>query len=76
MKSFLWIPVAIVVWLLLIWANPHDDTDPPGERSGLGLYTDHKTGCQYLKAGSLFGGNLTPRMDSTGRQICSGNGEE
>ncbi|RZJ26197.1 MAG: hypothetical protein EOO54_03780 [Haliea sp.] len=30
--------------------TPHDDTDPPGERSGLRLYTDHRTGCQYLSA--------------------------
>lgn len=52
---------------------PHDDTDPPREglwrsRSGLGLYTDHKTGCQYVKAG-LFGGT-TPRLDADGLPLC------
>jgi hypothetical protein len=47
---------------------PRDDTDPPDGRSGLGLYVDHRTGCHYLGAG-LFGG-ITPRVDSSGKQIC------
>lgn len=59
-----------VIWAMLL---PHDDTDPSREwwgrpRSGLALYTDAKTGCQYVKAG-LFGG-ITPRLDEQGRPIC------
>ena len=47
-----------------------DDTDNPvtKTRSGLSLYTDHGTGCQYLKAGMF--GNLIPRLDENGNQIC------
>lgn len=47
---------------------PRDDTDAPGKRSGLNLYTDNKTGCQYLSA--PFGRALTPRLDANGQQIC------
>lgn len=46
--------------------NPTDDTDPVGGRSGMGLYTDAKTGCQYL--GRVYG--LTPRLDASGKHIC------
>ena len=49
------------------WYVPHDDTDPPGARSGLALYTDAKTGCQYV--GKLFGG-IAPRVDHEGRHLC------
>ncbi len=40
--------------------------------SGLLLYTDPVTGCQYLNTGR---GNLTPRMDKEGKQICSTEGK-
>lgn len=46
-----------------------DDTDPPdGSLSGLRVFTDNRTGCQYLKAGS--DGGLTPRLDENGRPMC------
>lgn len=46
-----------------------DDTDPPdGRVSGLALYTDHGTGCQYLKQGSF--GALTPRLGEDGKPLC------
>lgn len=66
----------LAYWSILIIAvinimfgvlNPRDDTDAPGERSGLHPYTDHSTGCQYLARSS---GSLTPRLDASGRQIC------
>lgn len=43
----------------------YDDTDGKNVRSGLGLYTDFGTGCQYLWR---FGG-LTPRMSGSGTQM-------
>lgn len=46
---------------------PYDDTDPPGGRSGITLFTDDLTGCQYL--GSPFG-PTTPRLGADGKQIC------
>lgn len=49
----------------------YDDSDKIGKvevtRSGLVIYTDHLTGCQYLSAG---GHSITPRMDENHNQIC------
>lgn len=46
-----------------------DSTDTSDdERSGMSLYTDALTGCQYLGAG--FGG-ITPRLDKDGHHVCS-----
>lgn len=52
-------------WVLFTLDVGRDDTDGK-TRSGLNLYTDHKTGCQYLGNGS----GLTPRMDALGYQVC------
>ncbi|ELK2377702.1 hypothetical protein RU030_002465 [Salmonella enterica] len=52
-------------WVLFKLDVGRDDTDGK-TRSGLNLYTDHKTGCQYLGNGS----GLTPRMDAQGYQVC------
>lgn len=38
-----------------------------GHRSGMRLFVDHGTGCQYL--GTMLG-SLTPRMGADGRQVC------
>jgi hypothetical protein len=45
-----------------------DDTDPPNRGSGLVIYTDARTGLQYLGTPS---GGLTPRLDRDGRQIST-----
>ncbi len=58
---------ALVAWALSS-ANPRDDTDTDVLRSGMRLYTDHGTGCQYLRAGD----GLTPRLDSAGKPMCKG----
>lgn len=50
-----------------------DDTDSPDSRSGLRVYTDAKTGVQYLQAGPL--GALTPRIDANGRVVTVTKGE-
>ena len=36
-------------------------------RSGLKLYIDHGTGCEYVQAP---GSGLTPRLNASGRQKC------
>ena len=46
-----------------------DSTDSNSGRSGMRLYIDNKTGCHYL--GEFFG-NLTPRLNADGKQICVG----
>lgn len=52
--------------MLISRCAPKDDTDPPDGRSGMVIYTDHLTGCQYL-ARPL--GGVTPRLDAQGRQL-------
>lgn len=52
---------------LLNWLIPYDDSDSPPRRSGMVIYKDHLTGCEYL--GKFFGG-VTPRLDTNGRQVC------
>lgn len=48
---------------------PTDATDlSKDQRSGLTLRTDYGTGCEYLQGSS---GQLTPRLDRAGHQICS-----
>lgn len=44
-----------------------DETDGKKKRSGMMLYTDYKTGVQYV--GTLQGG-LTPRLNADG-SICT-----
>jgi hypothetical protein len=48
--------------------NAHDDTDPPDGMSGMDLFTDNATGCQYLGYGASSNGKaLTPRIASDGK---------
>lgn len=58
--------------------GPRDSTDPPGRlwlvfrrMSGLTLYRDHLTGCEYVSVG----GGLTPRLGADGKQLCRGDVE-
>lgn len=63
----------IFITLFLLWASTditaYDDTDDTAnkERSGMRLFTDYGTGCQYLQAG-LFGG-MTPRWNHAGDHV-------
>lgn len=63
-----WVVVLVAIYMAVSFSTPYDDTDPPGERSGMSVYVDHRTGCQYLRMGLL--GGTVPRMDRDGRQIC------
>lgn len=71
-----WLIVILIIAVIiqyLIAASPigRDDTDEGrgwfARRSNMTVYTDHKTGCQYLATPS---GGLTPRLDGEGKQIC------
>ena len=71
-----WAKVAIIVWLVVgigvpiiknIFSVGVDDTDVDAwNRSGMRVYTDAKTGVQYL--GTVRGG-LTLRVDKEGRPL-------
>lgn len=62
----------ILLWLASLLLSPvtvpRDDSDSPSKRSGMSLYIDYGTGCQYLST-PIFG-SLTPRLDADGKQIC------
>ena len=62
------IPGIILLAIGLALDPGYDDTDDVenGDRSGMALYTDHQTGCQYL--GRFFGA-LTPRVDGNGNHL-------
>lgn len=69
--------VAVAFAVTALAACSRDDSDPPHGRSGLLIFTDHLTGCQYLARSSLNGGPepLQPRMRADGRQVCEQNGQ-
>jgi hypothetical protein len=75
MKNFLYRIAlnALLVLAILFGLNvindfiPRDDSDPRnGGRSGMSVFTDYLTGCQYLG----LRGTLTPRLDKNSKQIC------
>ena len=68
--GFVIIFLAILAYSVV--TNKYDDTDDIDTHtwSGMQLHTDHGTGCQYLRVG--FFSKLTPRMDGSGKQVCSG----
>lgn len=65
----LMLAIIIMSWLLIgsIELVAKDSTDTKTTKSGMRLYTDALTGCQYLSAG----GGLTPRIDSDGEPVCN-----
>jgi hypothetical protein len=68
--------LALIVILILLRRITRDDTDQPGwfgSVSGMALYTDHKTGLQYL--GNPLGG-ITPRLDAEGRHMKAESGND
>jgi hypothetical protein len=74
---FAWLgTLAINATIDAFGARAFDSTDDVAnrERSGMRIYTDHGTGCQYLATRS---GELTPRLDRLAKPICgSTNGTE
>jgi len=54
-------------FLVLLAGCAKDDSDPPDGISGMVVYHDHLTGCEYLASGH---GGITPRLDANGKQVC------
>lgn len=63
------VALGFVLMGMILPRTPHDNSDPPNGRSGLSIYTDNLTGCQYLRVGILSA--LTPRLDSEGKPVCA-----
>ncbi len=53
----------IILAGILAGCTLKDDSDPPNGISGLTVYTDNATGCQYI---SSNGNPMMPRIDSDG----------
>lgn len=66
---FFWFLLVGIALSMADSVRPYDSTDDEtaGVRSGLILFVDNLTGCQYLKGG--FFGGVTPRVDGNGSQI-------
>ena len=62
------IMIAMILMMIDIFM-PYDSTDNISnrDRSGLVLYRDHMTGCEYIKGGLI--GGITPRLDGNGNHI-------
>ena len=63
---FMFIQSAIILYNAITFEP--DETNDGNRRSGMVMYTDYGTGCQYLKSG--FFAAPTPRMNYDGKQIC------
>lgn len=60
---------ALLAVILVGRCTPYDSTDQGTERrSGLQLYIDHETGCEYIS--KPYFGSLQPRLDKEGWHIC------
>lgn len=63
----------VISYLISSFFTPYDSTDVPGKRSGLRLYKDAKTGCEYLSANK---NGLVKRVDINGTHIgCVNKGK-
>lgn len=69
-KDFgIWCALILVICFLMDWNKySYDNTDSKalGERSGVSLIIDYRTGCNYL----YRGGALIPRVDKNNDHIC------
>lgn len=64
-----WAGIVGIVLSLVSYCShvPLDDTDSPTKASGLTLYTDYGTGCQYVGRNKSA---VTPRLGTDGKPIC------
>jgi hypothetical protein len=69
MKNIMIGLVFFSIFIILKDTNTYDSTDDVKNkvRSGMKLYIDHETGCEYI--GTLFG-SLRLRLDRNGKHIC------
>lgn len=66
MDTFVQVLLATVLLIYVVWFygnRKRDDSDGFEKRSGVIVYTDHKTGVQYI--GTILGG-ITPRLNPDG----------
>lgn len=57
----------VIAALTACGKRPEPSPDQEAVSTGLTVYHDRGTGCEYLRAGS---GALTPRLGPDGKQVC------
>lgn len=73
-KYWEWALAMLIGVSLLVACSPEDDDtavaqrDANGQRTGLVIFTDAATGCQYVR--TLRRDGIAPRMNRDGKQIC------
>lgn len=60
--------VCSLVLMFVLFAGCQKDEKSQDWVSGLNIYVDDKTGCQYLS--TAIDGGLTPRLDKNGKPMC------
>ena len=69
MTDLLALSLIIILLTTVGHGTGRDDTDEPhGRHSGMTVYTDYGTGCQYI--GTVLGG-ISPRLGADGKPICA-----
>lgn len=68
MAFLVMILVLLLGAVLRALATPKDNTAPGDSRSGMVLYVDAATGCNYLSSGRQYG--ITPRLRRDGSHWC------
>lgn len=60
--------LVVLIFVGAMLPNPKDNTDPVDGRSGMVLYVDAATGCNYLSTPNRR--SLTPRLRADGTLWC------
>ncbi|WP_319568247.1 DUF6440 family protein [Cohaesibacter marisflavi] len=59
--------IAFICFIGFVSPSTKSDDSNGAKKSGMTVYTDYKTGCQYL---GTWSGGITPRLDADGKQVC------
>ena len=66
--AFIYLILLFIQHLFNMFTIDHDDTDPIDGSSGLKVFIDNRTNCQYISADNS---GITPRLNADGKQICN-----
>lgn len=69
-KAIIVICVVVILFVVFSFLNTDDSDKSFFKRSGFSIYTDYKTGLQYIGHSSMFGGgSMIPRLDENGKHM-------
>jgi hypothetical protein len=70
MKKLLLLLVLVFVFILTGCRENTEYNPENSSNDSVSVYTDSKTGCEYLIYASGYKGGITPRLGSDGHPIC------